>query len=186
MCDLCPYDCYDGSVVVNYTVVDVTPQYTVSSILLVREGYEFESDVTVALNLDYPLYSANECYYQSDDPSDVRYSYDDGQGALIASIVLVTLAICLLYYCCGGPCPGDLPGEELEPDPMASPQPQSIQMQMHQPGFQPQPYLPQPRPYMGPGQQQYQPAALPGQIMQPQMQRQPQAQMYAPPRAPTY
>ncbi len=93
-CDTCYFECYDGYISVTYAIYNNTIE--------VISNNEFYDNVVDYLNNNYPINESVVCYYQSDDPYDVRVNYKNYIVYLVFFIIFVSLGslILLVWLSC--------------------------------------------------------------------------------------
>ena len=88
-CQTCYYTCYGGNIVVSY-LETYTHEFNVYSY------YSFQSEVTNSLNANYPINSNILCYYNVNNPGDVRLKMEDALGFYIATLVMGIIGLIIL------------------------------------------------------------------------------------------
>lgn len=67
-CQICYYDCYNGYIDTTYNVDNISYTHT----FRVISGDDSRNDVVNDLNKNYPIGTHIRCYYQEDDPIDIK------------------------------------------------------------------------------------------------------------------
>lgn len=101
-CATCEYECYHGYVDTNYTVDHINYNKTFG----VYDSYEEKDDVVKKLNKNYPIGKKIDCYYQKDDPTDIKRGHVDTNVFLaffiifcIVGFIILVVWISLELYC---------------------------------------------------------------------------------------
>lgn len=95
-CNTCYYDCYDVYVRVSYSIDNDT---NIQSEIKVKNDLRHRHDATKVLEKKYKVGSKKGCYYQEDNPTDVRFSLHNPTGYLAGFFIFVILGgLCFICF----------------------------------------------------------------------------------------
>ena len=88
-CQTCYYTCYDGAIQLRYLANEAEYNAT----FLKYNDYYSADEVAALLQTNYPVGSAVDVFYNSNDPTDVQLSLKDDESFFIAFWVLLSLVM---------------------------------------------------------------------------------------------
>lgn len=88
-CQTCYYTCYDGYLIVNYTIQKTN--YT--NDMCAYSGYESSHDVVSDMNSNYPIGTSVACYYDPRDVNTVQLTYYPTTVYLVFACIFFALTV---------------------------------------------------------------------------------------------
>jgi len=93
-CDNCPFSCYDGFIVLEHFDEDINSSF--SGIIDIKLNDEFAHNVERELLINYPMNETISCYYDSNDPTQIKLNIDNEIIFLIFAIIFLIFGVIIM------------------------------------------------------------------------------------------